>query len=453
MPETELARPDPAVVFAAGLRHHHLANTAYPIAHRKTIWPFRQDPERHRDLLRRALAGPRLCLYIHVPFCERRCAFCEYTVLEQHDEAAEAAYFAALEREVELYHDLLDPGAHELAGLDMGGGTPLLVRPERIGAVLDRILRTFPLAAGFAMSIETTPKIAAMDPDRLAAVRALGFERISMGLQTVSSKLLRVYGRDQAGDNRLAADHIRRAGYRAFNIDLMYGFAHQTVDDFAASIRYTIDLAPDYITLYRMRYKGTRIAGEAGQVDLNHINAMYHAARELLLAAGYAANPGKNAFSRIPDDPGTSRYLTERVVWSTPYLGLGLGAQTFTNTVLGYNLGAATKTMGTYLDAVAAGRLPLQDLYHLPPSEGMAKMIAVSFYFGQIHRAAFRRAFGRPLETCFPEAVAFVLARGLMEYHGPFLRLTPAGVDAFNGVIALFYSPRVQAHLLGLGEG
>ncbi|HPB27419.1 MAG TPA: hypothetical protein PK017_04165, partial [Acidobacteriota bacterium] len=61
MPEPELERPDPAAVFAAGLRHHHLANTAYPIAHRKTIWPFRQDPERHRNLLRRALAGPRLC--------------------------------------------------------------------------------------------------------------------------------------------------------------------------------------------------------------------------------------------------------------------------------------------------------------------------------------------------------------------------------------------------------
>lgn len=454
-PETELERPDPAAVFAAGLRHHHLANTAYPVAHRQTIWPFRQDPERHRDLLRRAFAGPRLCLYIHIPFCERRCAFCEYTVLERHDDAAEAAYFDALEREVELYGDLLDPGTHELAGLDVGGGTPLLTRPARIGDVLDRVLRMFPLAAGFAMSIETTPKIAALDPDRLAAVRALGFERISMGLQTVNPELLRAYARDQhlVSHNRLAADHIRRAGFRFFNIDLMYGFAHQTVDDFAASIRYTIDLAPDYITLYRMRYKGTRVAGEAGQVDLDRINAMYHIARELLLAAGYAANPGKNAFSRIPDNPGTSRYLTERVVWSTPYLGLGLGAQTFTNTVLGYNLGAATKTMDAYLDAVAAGRLPLQDLYHLPPSEGMAKMIAVSFYFGQIHREAFRRAFGRSLEACFPEAVAFVLARGLMEYHGPVLRLTPAGADTFNGVIALFYSPRVQAHLLSLGEG
>jgi oxygen-independent coproporphyrinogen-3 oxidase len=452
--EGDLVRPDPAAVFAAGLRHHHLANTAYPIAHRRTIWPYREDPARHRELLRRALAGRRLCLYIHVPFCERRCAFCEYTVLDRHDDALEAAYFDALEREVELYLDLLDPSGHELAGLDVGGGTPLLARPDRIGSVLDRVLRAFAPASGFGMSIETTPKIAALDPSRLEAARALGFERISMGLQMVTPRLLIAYGRDlhKAGYNRLAADNIRRAGFRAFNIDLMYGFAEQSVADFAASIGYTIELAPEFITLYRMRYKGTRIAGEAGGVDLDRINAMYQTACEHLHAAGYDANPGKNTFSRVPGDPGTSRYLTERVIWSTPYLGLGLGAQTFTNTVLAYNCGAATKTLEPYLKAVSAGRLPVQDLYHLPPDEGMAKMIAVSFYFGQIHRDAFRLAFGRSLESCFSREIAFVLEQGLMEYHGATLRLTPAGAAAFNGVVALFYSSRVQAHLLGLEE-
>jgi len=389
-----------------------------------------------------------ISLYVHVPFCERRCAFCEYTVLERHDDAAEAAYFAALEREVELYLELLDPGAHELAGLDVGGGTPLLARPARIGAVLDRILRAFPLAAGFAMSIETTPKIAALDPDRLAAVHALGFERISMGLQTVNPELLRAYARDQAGYNRLAADQIRRAGFRAFNIDLMYGFAHQTVDDFAASVRYAIDLAPDYITLYRMRYKGTQVQQEAAEVPRERIVAMEVAARALLNAHGYLANPGKNGFSRVPGDPGTSAYLTERVVHGGPYLGLGLGAQTFTGNALGYNLGAATKRLDAYLDAVDAGRLPVQDLYWLPRSEATAKTVAVAFYFGEVHLPSFATRFGLTLAEAYPEAVAFVLAEGLMHHRGECLALTEHGARHFNGVIALFYSPTVQQHLL-----
>jgi oxygen-independent coproporphyrinogen-3 oxidase len=451
-PEASWPHIDPLDVFRAGLRHHHLANTAYPIAHRKTIWEFRQPPDRHISLLRDALAGRRFCLYLHVPFCERRCTFCEYCVLEHHDEAAEAAYFHALAREADLYLDLLGPDAGELAGLDVGGGTPLLAEPARIDAVLSRLLSRLPLAPGFGMSIETTPRLAARHLDRLAAVRALGFERISMGLQTVSARLLKAYGRDinSIGDNRPAVDNIRRAGFRQFNLDLMYGFAKQSLADVEAGTRAAIDLEPEFITLYRMRYKGTRVADEAARVELDRVTAMYERSRELLLAAGYAANPGKNAFSRVPGNPGTSPYLTERVIRGTPYLGLGLGAQTFTANLLAYNQGAASKTLNRYLADVTAGRLPIQDLYHLPPSEGMAKMLAVSFYFAQIDRAAFQERFGRDLDACFPEEVDFVRARGLMEDDGAVLRLTPAGAAAFSGVVALFYSPRVKAHLLSL---
>ncbi len=451
-PEGSWPEFDPAEVFTAGLRHHHLANTAYPIAHRKTIWEFRRDASRHAGLIRAALAGRRFCLYLHVPFCERRCAFCEYCVLERHDEAVEAAYFAALEREAGLCLDLLGSDAGELAGLDVGGGTPLLAAPERLGAVLDRILRRLRPAAGFGMSIETTPRLAARHPGRLAAVRALGIERISMGLQTASARLLAAYGRDinSVGDNRPAVENIRRAGFRRLNVDLMYGLAQQTVADIDAAVRAAVELGPEYITLYRMRYKGTRVAGEAAQVELERVNAMHERARKVLLAAGYDANPGKNAFSRVQGDPGTSAYLTERVVRSTPYLGLGLGAQTFTNNLLAYNHGAATKTLDHYLAAVAAGELPIQDLYHLPPSEGMGKMLAVSFYFGMIHRGSFREKFGRELDECFPVEIAFLEKRGLMINDGQILRLTPAGVAAFSGAIAQFYSPRVKAHLLSL---
>jgi oxygen-independent coproporphyrinogen-3 oxidase len=95
-----------------------------------------------------------------------------------------------------------------------------------------------------------------------------------------------------------------------------------------------------------------------------------------------------------------------------------LGAQTFTNNLLAYNHGAATKRMERYIQAIQDGELPIQDLYHLPLSEAMAKMISVSFYFGEIHLGAFRQRFGLELEQCFPDEIAFVLERGLMEYHG-----------------------------------
>jgi oxygen-independent coproporphyrinogen-3 oxidase len=451
VPEERGTGIEPEKVFQAGLRNHHIANTAYPIAHRKTIWQYRQPADRHKTLLAEAFGrSNRMCLYAHIPFCEHRCAFCEYTVMDVHNDVVESRYHQALLRELDVYMELLDAKHKELRGFDIGGGTPSLINPKRIGELVARVTRGFRLSPGFGISIETTPKIAATLPERLTAYRSFGIERISMGLQMVNPRLLREYERDvnKIGYNRRAVENIRRAGFQRFNIDLMYGFARQTLDDFRQTVEYTIRLAPEYITLYRMRYKGTRVASEAEAIGLTRVVEMYEMARNLLTSTGYQANPGKNGFSRVQGDPGTSEYLTDRVVWSTPYLGLGLGAQTFTNNLLAYNHGAATKRMEQYLQATNAGELPIQDLYHLPLSEAMAKMISVSFYFGEINLGAFRTCFGMELEERFPDEIAFAVDRGLMAYHGQTFRLTPEGAKVFNGVIALFYSDRVKEHLL-----
>ena len=445
----------PDAVFRAGLRNHHLANTAYPIAHRKTIWCYRQPAERHAKLIEASLeANPRMGLYVHIPFCEKRCAFCEYTVMDCHNNMMEDRYHRTLMKEFDLYERLLGRNTKELVGLDIGGGTPSLIDPKHIGEIVDRVIRNFRPTTDFGISIETTPKIAAESPERLKMYKIFGIDRISMGLQMVNPRLLRDYGRDsnKIGYNRQAVENIRAAGFQRVNIDLMYGFAKQSLEDFRRTLEYTIRLNPEYITLYRMRYKGTKVAGEAHTIELARIMEMYALARDVLIEAGYLANPGKNGFSRVSGDPGTSEYLTERVVNGTPYLGLGLGAQSFTNNLLAYNYGAATKQMTRYLEVTDAGELPIQDLYHLPASEGMAKMLSVSFYFGQIKLSAFRQCFGVELEEHFPDEVAYVLEQGLMGYQDDTLRLTSQGAKVVNGVIALFYSNRVKQHLLSLSD-
>ncbi|MBN2381958.1 radical SAM protein [bacterium] len=455
--EDDPRRPyDPDLIFRTGLRWHHLSNTAYPIGHRRTIWSYRQsDPEVQRYLLKAGLErSGRMSLYIHIPFCERRCRYCEYTVVENHTEADMQLYQRSLLAELDLYASLLEISRLELVGFDIGGGTPLLCRADFLSRLIERVRSHFKIGSGFGISIETTPKLAAERPERLGLVRAAGVERISMGLQMINPRLLAEYGRsmNRVGYNRQAVENIRAAGFELLNIDLMYGFASQTIADFRRSLEYTLNLAPEYITLYRMRYKGTVIEAESSAIELSRVMAMYAMASELLNGAGYQAQPGKNTFSRRMSDPGTSAYLTERVLYSTPYLGLGLGAQTFTNTILAYNCGAAEKRLPRYVRAIEAGRLPIQDLYHLPLAENMAKMISVSFYFGQIHLAAFRDTFGFHVEQWFPEEVKYVLEHDLMEYAGPVLRLTSKGALHFNGVIALFYSDRVKQYLLGLGE-
>jgi len=445
-------RHDPETIFRAGLRHHHIANTAYPINHNWTMKPYRV-PRRDFDAVTAAAwqGIDRLGLYVHIPFCQARCSFCEYTVINPADnDRYQTGYFDLLLQEMALYRRLLHTEGKTLTGFDIGGGTPALADVRQIERIIAAARSMFRWQDGMQISIETTPLIAATQPEKIAALRQLGIQRISMGVQVTQLSLAQRLGRKYKGFDNLkkAVDVIRRAGFEKFNIDLMYGFAGQSAAEWRESVQKSLELEADYITLYRMRYKGTQLAGQATDVSLETINAMKAIAAEELPRGGYIAPPGKNTFSRLPNDPGTSDYLTNRVTKGEPYLGLGLGAQSLSHHTLAYNRGAGPKRIEPYAAFIEAGRLPIQDLYHLPPAAAMAKMISVSFYFGEINLRHFEQKFGCALESQFPAEVDFVLKEHLMEYRGDCLSLTKRGAKAYNGVIALFYAPAVKQHLL-----
>ncbi len=447
----DLLEFEPQVAFDAGQRNHHISNTAYPIAHLDTWKPYRVKRAAMDDVVARAWAGiDDLCLYVHVPFCEVRCSFCEYTVTQPDEHPSVPQYVDALLQEFDLYEHAIGTGQRTLHGFDIGGGTPSFIPAKDIERIVERARRAFRFAPGADISIETTPNIAAADLDKLRAYRRLGIERISMGVQVIQPDLLRVLNRSGNGvpEHLRAVENIRAAGFERFNVDLMYGFKGQSEESWEATLRHAIELGPEYITLYRMRYKLTRISSHAPHVTLQQVRPLARLAKRILSEAGYHANPGKTTFSRVPSDVGTSSYLARRVMEGMPYLGLGLGAQSFTHTSISYNDGSVGKNLTPYLRSVAAGRLPLQDLYDLPSVQMMAKTCAVAFYFGEIQLAPFAEKFGVSLRDAFPRAWDFVLAEGLMQLTRGALQLTPKGADERSGVHALFFAPSVQNYLV-----
>jgi oxygen-independent coproporphyrinogen-3 oxidase len=443
---------DPKQIYDRGIEYHHYANTAYPL----TPGSFRSfrlgDPASTPRFLEAEWAkADEVSLYVHVPFCQTRCRFCEYAVLSGDDALADEAYLELLAREMALYAPFLR--GKRIVGLDVGGGTPAKLSVDQLARIVRDLRASFDIPASVTWSIETTPAIAARDPEKMAAIRRMGFGRISMGIQTVSEKLLNELGRE--GTSHLyerAAANVRAAGFDRFNIDLMYGFLHQADEEFQGTVRYAAGLAPDYVTLYRNRYKGTSLEKEAGGVSLYRVIRQYRLAYEALHEHGYQANPGKNTFSRIAGDPGTSDYLTRRVIDGVPYLGLGLGAQSFGVDYLAYNHGAASKKLSAYREALEAGRFPVQDLYALPLEESIAKMVSVAFYFGFVDLPAFERRFHCSFLARFEREIAFLLREGLMERKGERLYLTSRGADHINGIIPLFYSERSKAELVELAS-
>lgn len=445
-------RLPPERVFEAGLRNHHVSNTAYPLAHDVTWRPYRVPRERHGEVVEAAWEGvPDLALYVHVPFCETRCSFCEYTVTKRDEHDAADAHVGDILGELAALRDRLDLRDRRFHGFDLGGGTPTFLHEDSLARIADAVRETCAFEPGSDWSVETTPRIAADHPERLEALKRMGFDRVSMGVQVVEPDLLKVLGRSANGAfaHARAVENVRAAGFTRFNVDLMYGFAGQGDASWRATLDHAIGLDPEYITLYRMRYKLTRISHQAPSVTLEHVRPLQRLARSVLHDAGYHANPGKTTYSRVDGDVGTSSYLARRVRDGLPYLGIGLGAQSFSPTTISYNDGAAGKNLLPYARTIEAGRLPIQDLYDLPVEHVMGKFAAVSFYFGEIDRAAFRERFGLSIEERFRDEVAFVVERGLMEWTQRSLRLTPDGVGFQNGVVALFFAPSIQDQLLG----
>jgi oxygen-independent coproporphyrinogen-3 oxidase len=441
----------PQDCFNAGERNHHIANTAYPIAHQTTWKPYRVRREQHRSLVNDAFAGiDDLCLYAHIPFCEVRCSFCEYTVVGKNQLGSTAEYMDALQQELKLYSELLETPNRTLHGFDIGGGTPAFVESKYIARLVEGVHNCFKLSDRWGISIETTPRLAAAQPQKLKDYLGCGIDRISMGIQVIQPDLLKMLNRDGNGVEHhfQAVENIRQAGFGKFNIDLMYGFAKQSLASWEATLRHAIALNPEYITLYRMRYKLTRISHEAHLVEITNVRAQAKLAKEILAGAGFVANPGKNTYSRVRDDNGTSAYITRRVVDGMPYLGLGLGAQTFTHRTISYNDGAVGKDLVPYLRSIEQGQLPIQDLYDLPRCHMMAKMICVSLYFGEINRAAFADKFGIKIEDAYPDEVAFLLDKGLMEWTSEALSMTELGAQNFSGVVSQFHAPSIKRYLL-----
>lgn len=437
-------------IYDTGLLYHHYANTAYPLTP-SSFKDYRlHNGEGIRDFLVSEWGKAKeLSLYVHIPFCKIRCRFCEYTVLENPDEDLENLYVSLLLKEIEMYKDIVK--GKRIVGYDMGGGTPTTLSEDNLRKITEAIRDSFNIEAGVEFSVETTPVIAAREPEKIAAVHSMGYDRISMGIQTVSERLLNDLGRE--GTTHIyeqAAENIRKAGFKKFNVDIMYGFLHQTDDELEYTLRYAIGLNPEYITLYRNRYKGTKLESEAGGVSLYKIMKQYRLAYDLLTEHGYAANPGKNTFSRLEGDYGTSDYLTKRVIEGTPYIGLGLGAQSFGMDYLAYNEGAADKKLKRYREKIERQELPIQDIYRLPKEESIAKMISVAFYFGFVDLNAFEKRFKIPFMESFEEEMRFVLDNGLMERKNDRILLTERGADYINGIIPLFYSKRSQNELAEL---
>lgn len=432
-------------------RHPHDFTLQYP-PRREYFGENFRAPVAPADLLRDAR---EMLLYCHVPFCEAKCYYCNFAVDIRSDEILHARYVEAVCQSLRYLETVL-PADGVIPGIDIGGGTPTRLSAPLLQKLL-HALKPWRVRAAqttrFPLSIETTPRIAAFEPEKMAMLAENGVDRVSVGLQSTHSTTLQsVNRREQTGLYQTALKGLRTAGFGRVSADLIFGLPQQTETDWRDDLMRVSDQPVDTITTYDCLYRGKGRALTRRTPDLPEpetYRRLYDAAYETLTQRGFFTPYGSVNFSRHEGETGVSAYFEARLLNGTPYIGLG----NYASSLMGDFWWFAPYGVNAFLDAADNGDfLPVGDSYRLPAEERMAKYVLLSLSFGVLDARRFARAFhGVSLEAAFPDALHTAVERGWLRAPLPGQSTYTVAPGAFGNlpqVRALFYAPGAISWLL-----
>lgn len=391
-----------------------------------------------------------LLLYLHIPFCEAKCYYCNFAVDVRNKADIQIKYIDSLSQELNHYKFMLEEG-YIFSGIDIGGGTPTMLD----NALLEKLLLDLnPFVKtskhSFPLSIETTPNIAANNSYMLEMMFARGVNRISMGIQSFNVEKLKDVNRNlQIEKNEIATENIRNAGFLRYNTDLIFGLPNQSLSDWEFSLNQIIKLSPDSITTYDCLYRGkgralTKKTKEFPSMD--DYGRMYDLAYDKLLDAGYFATYGSVNFSRIRTETGTSAYFEGRLLDGDNYIGLGNYASSQIDNYWFFK----TYGVDNYTKSINNSKLAVDDFYLLPNDELYAKYILYSLNFGFIDSERFNKRFGENFWKVFENEIDFAISNKWLNKNAGKLELNYGNFKNINFVRSLFYSSKAKEWLFKL---
>ncbi len=237
-------------------------------------------------------APPPLSLYLHLPFCRTLCYYCGCTKIITRNEDRAQRYLDVIQKEAALHSPMYDR-SRQVEQLHLGGGSPTFYSDEQLGELMDTLRREFTFAPPDKLqcSIEVDPRTVA--PDRIKALAALGFNRLSLGVQDFDEEVQGAVNRLQSREDTLALlDAARANGFRSVSVDLIYGLPKQTPQKFVATLETVIDARPDRISLYSYAhmpqlFKAQKLIDESTLPDGAEKLALLELSIETLCSAGY----------------------------------------------------------------------------------------------------------------------------------------------------------------------
>lgn len=383
--------------------------------------------KRNKDLKK------ELELYIHIPFCIRKCAYCDFLSGPADDKTIEC-YVGKLIEEIQAHGAGETMDKNIVTTIFFGGGTPSILSGSQMRRIMEAVKANFDIAEDAEISMEANP--GTVTKEKLECYRQAGINRISFGLQSADDEELKLLGRIHTWEEFLESFQLaRECGFDNINVDLISAIPKQTLGSWESSLRNVIALEPEHISAYSLIVEeGTPFYekyGEGAECEVllpseEDERQMYHCTEALLREAGYHryeisnyAKPGRECRHNLG-------------YWERKnYLGIGLGASSLIDNVRYKN----TECLEDYIQWSCELNKIQKEREILSKAEQMEEFIFLGLRKMEgISKKLFQNTFGKTLEQCYGKNIQNMIEKGLLVMEEDVLKLTKAGIDISNYV-------------------
>ena len=376
-------------------------------------------------------------LYLHIPFCVQKCAYCDFLSAPAGD-AAKEEYVDALKQEIKRYRKMAR--SYRVSSVFVGGGTPSILSCGQILEIFKTLRQVFAIQSDAEITIEANP--GTVTKEKLAAWKQAGINRISFGLQSVKNEELKMLGRIHTYEEfRESYDLARQAGFENLNVDLISAIPGQSVQSWEETLRTVAELGPEHISAYSLIIEegtkfyqwyreGKQSEGHPALPDEEVERTMYKQTQEILNEYGFHRYEISNYAKEGKECRHNLGYWNR-----TQYLGIGLGASSLIADTR-YHL---CTDLTSYIERIESGEDLREEIEVLTKEEMMEEFMFLGLRKMQgVSRTRFEHCFGNPIEEVYGDALNKLTEEGLLEIEGDHIRLTKRGIDVSNSVFCEF---------------
>lgn len=403
-----------------------------------------------------------LGLYLHIPFCRKRCKFCYFRVYTDKNADEVEQYMDALAREIALYRR--QPALHgrQFEFVYFGGGTPSFLSSAQLLRLVERINRHWTWEAAREVTFECEP--GTLKKSKLETIKQIGVTRLSLGVEHFDDGILELNGRaHRSKEIATAYEWAREIGFAQINIDLIAGMLGDDESKWKAAVEKALAMQPDSITVYQMELPhNTVLSREAQASGVSPAIADWPTKRmwtahafEQFERAGYVVSSGYTLVRPASDDrthparPGSRSpaapdrgFVYRDALWhGGDMIGTGVASFSHLSGVHFQNL----DKWGDYVAAVDRGELPLSRALPMTPRQRLIRELVLQTKLGRLDAAYFRGKFGVELLHDVAEAVNSLIADGFATVSGDEIRLTREGLLRVDALLPRFFEPQFRS--------